>query len=133
MARHTHLQRGLDGAAIGLSGLCLVHCLALPVMAALLPLAANLSHAEWLHPLFLAMAAPISVFALARSGNWRRPGMVALAAVGLALMTAGAFAPIGDWAEAGLTSLGGLMLAGVHVLNARICSCAERGELEPAA
>ncbi|PXA82668.1 hypothetical protein DMC25_19645 [Caulobacter sp. D4A] len=125
MPRHNHLQRGLDGAAIGLSSLCLVHCLALPVMAALLPLAANLSHAEWLHPLFLAMAAPISVFALARSGNWRRPRMVALAAGGLALMTAGAFVPMSDWAEAGLTSLGGLMLAGVHLLNARICSCAE--------
>ncbi|PVM88113.1 hypothetical protein DDF62_15135 [Caulobacter radicis] len=133
MARHNHLQRGLDSAAIGLSGLCLVHCLALPAMAALLPLAANLSHAEWLHPLFLAMAAPVSVFALARSGNWKRPGMVALAVAGLSLMAAGAFVPMADWAEAALTSLGGLALAGVHLLNARICSCAEQAELEPAA
>lgn len=133
MPRHNHLQRGLDGAAIGLSGLCLVHCLALPVLAALLPLAANLSHAEWLHPLFLALAAPISVFALARSGAWRRPSMVVLAVAGLGLMAAGAFAPMAEWAEAGLTSLGGLMLAGVHLLNARTCACAEPGELEAAA
>ncbi|WP_159088803.1 MerC family mercury resistance protein, partial [Xanthomonas fragariae] len=37
----------LDSSSIALSGLCLLHCLALPLLAAALPLFGAWSQAEW--------------------------------------------------------------------------------------
>jgi len=110
-------SRNLDLAAIGLSGLCLAHCLALPMAAAFLPLLGAWSEAEWVHLLFLAAAIPVSATALARSGGWRRAPVATLAAAGLLLLTAGALGwPVEAW-ETGLTVAGGLLLATAHVLN----------------
>jgi hypothetical protein len=66
------LDATLDASAIGLSGLCLAHCLLLPVAAALLPALAVAAEAEWLHLAFAASALPIAGLALARAHR-RRP------------------------------------------------------------
>ena len=43
-------EKWLDNAAIGASGLCLIHCLILPVAVLVLPfLAAALGNLEWFH------------------------------------------------------------------------------------
>ena len=42
-----------DTVAIGLSGLCLAHCLALPIFASLLPIAGAWAEAAWVHWLFV--------------------------------------------------------------------------------
>ncbi|WP_162953530.1 MerC family mercury resistance protein, partial [Pseudomonas aeruginosa] len=39
----------LDSSAIALSSLCLLHCLALPLLAAALPLLGRWEQAEWVH------------------------------------------------------------------------------------
>lgn len=105
----------LDGSAIGLSGLCLIHCLALPVAAALSPMLFTWSEAEWVHLAFVLLAAPLSAAALMMTQP-RRPAAIALAAAGLALM---ALALAFHRAETVMTVMGGLVLATGHLLNWR--------------
>lgn len=115
----------LDAAAAALSSLCLVHCLLLPLGLGLAPVISGLSgnalHGPlWLHWALLALAAPVSVYALWRGieshGDalpWR------LAALGFAMMAAGALAHGLTPAEQLLTVAGGLTVAAAHWRNFR--------------
>jgi hypothetical protein len=110
-----------DGLAVGASVLCLIHCLALPIVIAALPaLAARLDLGEGFHLAVLAFALPVSAVALGE--GWRRHrGLTPLfvGAAGLVLLAAGlAFE---DWVavETGVTVAGSLLLAGAHVANWR--------------
>ena len=108
-----------DASAVALSGLCLLHCLALPLLAALLPLFGAWSEAEWVHGVFVLIAAPLSGYALWR-GHRHRPLPAALwllAGTGLALLLAGASGVLGERAETPLTVAGSLALAGAHLWN----------------
>lgn len=113
--------RAMDASAIGLSALCLVHCLALPTLALALPFLGAWVQAEWVHVLFICAAAPIGLMALL---DWRtlRPhawALVALAVLGLGLMLAGALdVPSAGW-ERPLTVIGGGIVATAHILNWR--------------
>jgi hypothetical protein len=112
-----------DALAAALSSLCLVHCLLMPLGLGLAPVVAALAPGdahgpEWLHWALLGLAAPVSVWAL-----WRgvvihgedRPWQIA--ALGFALMAAGALAHAAGPAEQVLTVLGGLVVAAAHLLN----------------
>lgn len=107
--------RLLDGSAIGLSGLCLIHCLALPVAAAFMPLMGVLSEAEWVHVAVLMTAAPLSAGALLLSRP-RNPIAIAVALTGLSVMVAALAYP---GLETMMTVAGGLLLATGHVINWR--------------
>ncbi|WP_156442860.1 MerC domain-containing protein, partial [Sphingomonas sp. CCH9-H8] len=80
-----------DGLAVGASVLCLIHCLALPIVIAALPaLAARLDLGEGFHLGVLAFALPVSAVALGE--GWRRHrGLTPLfvGAAGLVLLAAG--------------------------------------------
>ncbi len=114
--------RLLDRSAIGLSGLCLVHCLAFPVVIALSPaMGSVLPRLWWVHPVILAAALPLAGIALWR--GWRghrdrRPGL--LGALGLTLMVAGLASGEEAVLETVLTVVGGLTLASAHALNWRL-------------
>lgn len=111
----------LDGSAIGLSGLCLAHCLLLPLAAALLPALGAWADIEWVHALFVLIAAPLSGLALLagpKSGARRAP-LLGLAAGGLVLLGLGAFLADGEATETGLTVAGSLGLAAAHIWNWR--------------
>jgi len=109
-----------DMAAIGLSGLCIVHCLALPVAAASLPLLGVWAEAEWLHGLFVVVAAPISLMALLRSARRGLPvAPLVLALLGLAGLSAGVLGWPTEAAETLITVIGSLLLAAAHILNWR--------------
>jgi hypothetical protein len=115
------VAKALDLSAVGLSGLCLVHCLALPALALLLPVFGAWAHAEWVHVVFVLIAAPIAVLAFVdlsarRPHSWM---MLWAAMGGLALMVAGALEIGGPASERPLTVLGGLILASAHVANWR--------------
>lgn len=117
----TRLVSWFDGLAVGASVLCLIHCLALPILIAALPaLAARLDLGEGFHLTVLAFALPVSAVALGE--GWRRHhGLTPLffGAAGLVLLAAGiAFE---DWVavETGVTVAGSLLLAGAHVANWR--------------
>lgn len=103
----------LDASAISLSGLCMAHCLVLPLVAALSPLLAAWAEAEWVHVAVIAMAAPLSALALWRRGQ--RPAVIALALSGLTLMGLGLW-PFHVF-ETPLTVGGSLLLAGGHIVN----------------
>lgn len=110
----------LDAGAIALSGLCLLHCLALPLLAAMLPLMGVWAEAEWVHALFVAIAAPVTGFALWRAHRQHRLPVLAMAAalVGLLLLLAGAMGWPSHEAETSMTVVGSLLLASTHVWNA---------------
>lgn len=116
----------LDATAVALSALCLLHCLALPLLLALLPLAsATFVADERFHFWMLLLVVPTTVLALGT--GWRRHGrtrIVLLGAIGVALI---AFAALGrTWVGLGetgdtvFTVIGATMLAVAHVWNLRV-------------
>ncbi|MEN2746536.1 MerC domain-containing protein [Sphingomonas sp. T9W2] len=112
----------LDGAAIGASLLCLIHCIGLPILFALLPALASigLPSSEWLHLLLLLTAIPVSALALV--GGWRAHGRVVpmlLGALGLSGLAAGLAFDSVPGAETALTVAGSLALAMAHLGNWR--------------
>lgn len=107
-----------DMAAIGLSGLCMVHCLALPVLAASLPVLGSWVHAEWAHWLFVGLAAPISLLAFVRASSFGLPrGSIALAVLGISGLVAGVAGWPSHEAETVMTVVGSGLLAAAHILN----------------
>ncbi len=114
-------MRLFDLSAIGLSGLCLVHCLVLPVVAVFLPALAILSHAEWVHAAFVVFAIPITGLALWSANRCHRLPRVlmATAVLGLACLMLGALGwPHPDLEEM-TTVCGSLLLAATHLWNWR--------------
>lgn len=103
-----------DFVAISLSGLCMAHCLALPLAAALLPMAGAWAEAEWVHWVFALTASPISLWTLTR-----RPRVtpLVLGALGLGLLFCGAAAFPSHEAETVVTVAGSLCLAAAHIAN----------------
>ena len=115
----------LDGVAAALSSLCLLHCLLLPVGLGLAPVIAGLSGVHghggaWVHWGLLALAAPVSVYALWRGMSVHGDHLPwTIAALGFALMAAGALAHDSGPAEQILTVLGGIVVAIAHWRNWR--------------
>ncbi len=115
--------RGLDALAMLLSALCLMHCLALPLLVAALPLAASsLVADERFHQWLLLGAVPTSVIALGWGWRRHRDNLVAwLGVIGLILMVFAAFGIqaglIDVKAERVLTVIGAVMLAIAHLRN----------------
>lgn len=115
--------RGLDGLAMLFSALCLAHCLALPVLVAVLPLAASsLVADERFHQWLLLGAVPTSLVAL--GWGWRRhrhPQVAWLGAIGMGLMVFAAFGIqfrlLDAQGERLLTLVGAVLLAFAHFRN----------------
>ncbi len=108
----------LDRWGMVVSSLCLIHCLALPLVAAFLPLlAVPLAGDEWVHSVLLAIALPVSGMALVRGFRAHRAaGPAILGAFGLAGIAC-AIVVRADMAERILTVAGGLLVARAHWLN----------------
>ncbi len=115
-----------DVSAVGLSSLCLVHCLMLPVVVSVYPatIALTLSD-EVFHVFMVLMAIPISVFALFFGCRSHRSYSVGLTgALGIGLLFMSAFLPhelAGETGERLLTVSGALSLSVSHILNFRLC------------
>lgn len=110
----------LDGAAVGLSSLCLLHCLALPLVVAGVPFLAQYAESHLHYQLLLAVI-PLSVIALGlgyrRHHNWR---VVAAGALGMTLLVIGAtvaHTQLGIAADRFFTVVGSLVLAAAHFFN----------------
>jgi hypothetical protein len=110
-----------DAAAITASMLCMVHCLALPVIVALLPAASHfIDLPEWVHMALFVFAVPVSAYAMIvgyRLHGWRVPSI--LAASGLGLLGVGALGELSLLYETGISVLGSLLLLLGHVINLR--------------
>lgn len=116
----------LDRTAIGLSALCLVHCLALPLLLALAPPLAALPVAdEHFHLWLVYLVLPTSLLALFLGCRQHRRWTVlawGLSGVGVLLLAALlGHDVLGEAREKALTVLGAVLVAIGHGLNFRLC------------
>ena len=123
-------QSMTDRMAIGLSFLCTLHCLALPVLVALLPSLAAFSFAdESFHLWMLVAVLPISVFALTMGcRQHKRYQVLGLGFFGLAVMVAAVVLGhdlLGEAGEKTLTVVGACIVAFGHYLNQKLCRTSE--------
>jgi hypothetical protein len=106
-----------DRMAIGLSGVCVVHCLASSVLLALLASAGSILGAGWIHEVGLGLAMIMGSIALGRGileHGYSMPS--AVGGLGLGVM-AGALTLPHDGTEALYTVVGVAILALGHRLN----------------
>ncbi|QSQ27424.1 MerC domain-containing protein [Pyxidicoccus parkwayensis] len=115
-----------DGVGQFLSALCIVHCVVLPLVLGLLPVAVSgVMEGEAVHRWLLV---PVVTSALvAFLPGWRlhrRASAPGLAVLGLMLLSAGAFlvpeGATGPW-ETVLTLSGGVVMVMAHACNRSLC------------
>ncbi len=111
-----HTSR-LDRYAIGLSGLCMVHCLGTSVFLALVASVGHSLGANWIHEVGLVLAMMMGALALGR-GIMEHGYMMPSSVGGLGLgVMAGALTLPHDGTEALFTVVGVAILALGHRLN----------------
>jgi hypothetical protein len=110
----------LDSAAVGLSALCLAHCLALPLFAGALPVLVPFVEGH-LHVQVLVLVLPLSIVAIGIGVARHRDLRVAwAAAAGMILLIIGATVAheqMGILADRVFTVGGAIVLAAAHVYN----------------
>ena len=126
------MQERFDRFAILLSGLCAIHCIALPIIASIIPLLTatvhhgNEVHEFWFHQFILFFIVPVSLIALITGFRSHKKVMpLVIASIGLAILTFIAlFAEqllidhvIPPEGETLLTISGGIIHAVGHILN----------------
>ena len=124
-----------DGLAVLLSGICLVHCLAVPLIVGLFPLlvAGILDHRQF-HQVLLYLVLPTSIIGLWL--GYRRHYKFYIAVIGVAgvailvAITLFVHDQVDSGTEIIIASAGGIIVALSHILNlveARKTSCTEAG------
>jgi len=133
------LQLKLDKLAIGFSSICIVHCLAVPLIAIIVPAIspASLSHLSF-HLWILAAVLPTSLYALILGyKQHRKPHIVILGSIGILILcfaTYYADHSLTELEERILTIFGSLTVALAHLQNFKCCrtdtesTCRERKE-----
>jgi len=110
----------LDQAALALSGICLLHCLALPFLLAGMPFLGAFGEQHF-HLQMLVVVLPVSLLAFAL--GFRKHGslrVVSFGGLGLALLVAGGsvvHSRYGVAADTAFTVAGALILAIAHFYN----------------
>ena len=120
-ATHTHRFAGLDRYAIGLSGLCMVHCLATSVLVALMSTASGFLLDPIFHEVGLTIAIGLGALALGRgvvNHGYMMPA--AMGALGLGIMAGAMTLPHDSGGGETLWKIVGVgLLALGHDLNRR--------------
>lgn len=123
----------LDRLAVGLSGLCLLHCLLLPFAVTILPFLGQFGD-DHLHAEVLLIVVPVSIVALALGfRHHRRGGIIVGGVVGLGILIVGgtiAHDAYGLVADRTLTVIGSLTLAFTHYRNFRLTRMPARSPLQ---
>ena len=122
----TQIRPSADKAAISLSLLCALHCLATPVLITLLPSAIALKlDNELFHLWMLIGVVPISLFALTLGcKEHRNLGVAGAGTIGIALMCGAIILGkdiLGPFGERVLTLIGAGFVTGSHIRNFIIC------------
>ncbi|GAA6183094.1 MULTISPECIES: MerC domain-containing protein [Alteromonadaceae] len=119
----TKIQQISDKVAVGLSLLCVVHCLFFPILLIIMPPLSGLFaiNDALFHRWLLFAVVPISVIALIMGYFHHRSGRVfLLASLGLTLLIVTALLGhdlLGNYAEVALTVLGSSIIAFAHIRN----------------
>ncbi|MEJ6498300.1 MerC domain-containing protein [Pseudoalteromonas lipolytica] len=121
------LQLMIDKFAIGLSAMCVIHCLAVPVLLVLLPSTASLGLGnEQFHFWMLAVVLPSSLLALFLGYKKHKLyQLLILGSMGLTLLLSAVLLDENIFGEAGekiLTLLGSLFVIAGYWFNFRLCN-----------
>ena len=121
-----NIQALADKAAITLSFICTIHCLALPLAVVLLPALAVLNlEDEASHLWMLAAVVPTSLYALTMGCKKHKDySVMPFGIIGLVILVAVPFLGhdlLGESGESIFTTIGGLIIAGGHLINHRLC------------
>ncbi len=111
-----------DGTAMALSGLCLIHCIALPIAFLALPSLILISELpESIHRWLVAIALPLATIALSIGYQRHRQTLpLVLGFAGLVFLSS-AFVPVSfPHFETFMTGIGGTLLAIAHLKNWRM-------------
>ena len=115
----------IDKAAIGLSLICAVHCLLLPVALVMLPaLAASTFGDERFHQSLLIVVLPTSLIALTMGcRQHQNTSVIAMGLPGLIVLTLAAFFghDLGENGEKIASLLGASLIALAHLRNHTLC------------
>lgn len=107
-----------DRVGIGLSGVCAIHCLLVPVVVALIPLwPAFEEFHEYTHLIFFIAIAPAVYLSL--RGRNKSLKITILLALGVCVIFFAWFfnESLSDYGEAGITLIGSILLITGHWLN----------------
>ena len=120
------IQKLLDGTAVAVSALCTIHCLALPVLLVLFPLlGATVMADEAFHAMLLWVILPTSVIAVGLACiRHRDTAVMVLVGTGLAILVGAALWAhdhASPWVDAGMSVVGGAILAAGHIRNFMLC------------
>lgn len=111
----------LDRLGIGVSAICVIHCLSIPVLVSILPLwPVHGVLQEWVHPILMIPLLPIVYFAARRSHFDRQ--ITTLLLTGTLFVLAGWLLGhywLGFWVETVLTIIGSGLLISGHWRNYR--------------
>ena len=114
-----------DRLGLVASGACLVHCLAVPVLVPLLPLAAGVAKAGSVHETLLVALALLALAAFIPGYRSHRRWAVVMIGAGGVLLLLSAVLAADLWHHAALdtplTVAGGALLVGAHWFNLRLC------------
>lgn len=116
------LSSHFDRIAITLSAVCIVHCLAVPLVVAVLPIAAvSFGESEHFHGLMMWLVVPTSLVGFTLGYRLhRRAGLVALGAAGVVILGTAALWGHTAWTEAvevTVSVAGSLLLGLAHWWN----------------
>ena len=106
----------LDLYATGMCTLCLVHCIVLPLVGTLLPIAGLVSEDELVHKILVLLAAPATLWLVYKTVLQKQNTVfVYLAISGLALLLIAAFVESLAQYEIPLTVVGATILGTAHL------------------
>lgn len=119
-------RKYMDTAAVVLSGVCMLHCLALPIALTILPIVnVTLLDEATFHLIMMVVILPISVVALTIGCRQHKDKLtLILGSAGLLILTLTAIFGhdlLGLTGERIVTSIGGLILAAAHIQNYLCC------------
>ena len=107
-----------DRIGIGLSGVCAIHCLLVPVIVALIPLwPAFEEFHQYTHLIFFIAIAPAVYLSLRRRHNSPRITVLLLSGLFVIFLAWYFNEMLGEYGEAGITLVGSILLISGHWLN----------------
>lgn len=107
-----------DRVGIGLSGICAIHCLLVPVIVALIPLWPTFEEFhEYTHLIFFIAIAPAVFLSLRRRHNSPRITVLLLSGLFVIFLAWYFNETLGEYGEAGITLIGSILLISGHWLN----------------
>ena len=117
----------LDLYAVGLSTLCVLHCVTLPIFVSLMPVAAQAAESELVHRILVVAAVPVSLSVIWKTRPVHGNGLFfAAVLVGLVVLLLAAFMEAVSPYEELITVAGGVLLGSAHLWH-RVRTCGRGG------